>query len=256
MTGAYRNQVARSLLGVVLSSSIVLASAPAVWAQQPTAPPPAGAQPLPSPGAAPTTPSTPAYPPAAQPGAPAGGTVPSGTAPATGGAMQPTTPGAMQPAPGAVPPAPAPGAPTMTPDANVGPADVTSDAAPPVSASGFTNSKVPAYVAFGLAGAGLVVGTAFGISALSAKSEYQDTPTYAKAEAVEDRSLYADVGFATFILAGLTGAIFYLNQPGGAAPVTRSPPGEARRQPKTQTGFRFEPTVSQKVQGGSLTLRF
>jgi hypothetical protein len=57
-------------------------------------------------------------------------------------------------------------------------------------------------------------------------------------------------------LAGITGAIFYLNQPGGAAPVTRSPPPAAGRTPRTLTGFRLEPTISQKVQGASLTLRF
>lgn len=161
MTGAYRNQVARSLLGVVLSSSIVLASAPAAWAQQPMAPPaaqplppppPPGAAPAPLPGSAPAQPG--GYP---------------GAAPAQPGAY----PGAAPATP--VPPGPAVGAP---PAGDVGPTDVTTDAPVVPKGSGYTNSKVPAYVAFGVAGVGLVAGTIFGISALSAKSDYKDDPTY------------------------------------------------------------------------------
>ncbi|MCU0684655.1 MAG: hypothetical protein MUF34_20815 [Polyangiaceae bacterium] len=135
----------------------------------------------------------------------------------------------------------------------MGPADVTSDAPVVPKGSGFTNSKVPAYIAFGIAGLGLVTGTAFGISALSAKSTYQDNPTYQKAESVENRSLASDIGFATFVIAGITGAVFYLSEGGAAA---SAPPAAARRPAPTRTGLRIEPTVTPRVQGASLTLRF
>ncbi len=147
----------------------------------------------------------------------------------------------------------------MAPDAGAtGPADVTSDAPPPPKGTGFTNSRTPAFVAFGVAGAGLVIGTAFGIAALSAKSTYDDTPTYKKAEAVENASVISDVGFATFLIAGLTGAIFYLhNGPVSAGSPPSAGPAAKRTTPNpTLTGFRIEPTVTSKTQGASLTLRF
>ncbi|HEU4538132.1 MAG TPA: hypothetical protein VFS00_28620 [Polyangiaceae bacterium] len=137
------------------------------------------------------------------------------------------------------------------PDA-LSPADVTADAPVAPKGAGFTNSKVPAYLAFGVAGLGLVAGTAFGIASLAAKGDYQDTPTYRKAEAVEDRAMMADIGFATFLIAGITGAVFYLNEGAAAA----SAPSAARRPAPARTGFRLEPTVTPRTQGASLTLRF
>jgi hypothetical protein len=95
-----------------------------------------------------------------------------------------------------VPPAPvAPPEPT--------PAAPTEEPAPPPE----PRSKVPAYVTLGVAGAGAVVGTIFGLKALSAKSDYDDAPSSDGADDVERNALIADMAFGVAITLGVTGVV-------------------------------------------------
>ncbi|EYF01331.1 hypothetical protein [Chondromyces apiculatus] len=73
-------------------------------------------------------------------------------------------------------------------------------------------SPVPAYVTLGLAGAGAVVGTIFGAMALSAKSDFDETPTIENADAVDRNALISDMSFAVAITFGVTGAVLLLSR--------------------------------------------
>lgn len=72
-------------------------------------------------------------------------------------------------------------------------------------------SKVPAYVTLGLAGAGVVVGTIFGIQALGSKSDFEDEPTTDNADAADRNALIADMSFAVALTFGVTGTVLLLS---------------------------------------------
>ncbi len=74
---------------------------------------------------------------------------------------------------------------------------------PPAS----SKSKVPAYVTLGIAGASALVGTFFGVKALSAKSDFNDKPTTDAADDVERNALIADMAFGVAITLGVTGVV-------------------------------------------------
>jgi hypothetical protein len=84
-------------------------------------------------------------------------------------------------------------------------------------------SPVPAYVTLGLAGVGAVVGTIFGIQALSSKSDFEDDPTTDNADTVDRNALISDMSFAVALTFGVTGAVLLLSsdapaeQPAAAA---------------------------------------
>jgi len=73
-------------------------------------------------------------------------------------------------------------------------------------------SKVPAYVTLGLAGAGAIVGTIFGVQALSAKSAYNDDPTTENADKTDRNALIADMSFAVALTFGVTGAVLLFSK--------------------------------------------
>jgi hypothetical protein len=68
-------------------------------------------------------------------------------------------------------------------------------------------SKIPAYVTLGIAGVGAIVGTIFGIQALSAKSDFDDHPTTEAADDVERNALIADISFGVALTLGVTGIV-------------------------------------------------
>jgi hypothetical protein len=84
--------------------------------------------------------------------------------------------------------------------------------APPPAPPPEPRSKVPAYVTLGLAGAGVVVGTIFGISALSAKSTFDKTPTTDNADTVDRNALISDMSFAIALTFGVTGTVLLLSK--------------------------------------------
>lgn len=78
---------------------------------------------------------------------------------------------------------------------------------PPPPPAAEKRSMVPAYVTLGIAGAGAVVGTIFGLKALSAKSEFKDHPTTKNADDTERNALIADMAFGVAITLGVTGVV-------------------------------------------------
>ena len=78
-------------------------------------------------------------------------------------------------------------------------------------------SKVPAYITLGIAGAGAVVGTIFGIKALGAKSDFDKKATGTAADDTERNALIADMAFGVAITLGVTGVVL-LTSDDSAAP--------------------------------------
>jgi hypothetical protein len=68
-------------------------------------------------------------------------------------------------------------------------------------------SKVPAYITIGVAGASAVVGTIFGVQALSAEKTFNDDPTSSHADDVERNALIADMAFGVAFTLGITGVV-------------------------------------------------
>jgi PEGA domain len=68
-------------------------------------------------------------------------------------------------------------------------------------------NPVPAIVTLGVAGASAVVGSIFGISALTQKSKFDDRPTAHRADNVERDALIADMAFGVALTLGITGIV-------------------------------------------------
>ena len=114
-------------------------------------------------------------------------------------------------------------------------------------------SKVPSYVLWGVGGASLVVGIVFGASALAAKSDYDDHPTYDKADTVHTRTVVADVALGLAVLSGIGGTLFYfVEDPAGPAPAQ----ARAKAQRLGARRFEVQPLFGPHTQGGAVTLRF
>jgi len=84
---------------------------------------------------------------------------------------------------------------------------VEAPAPPPPPPPPPPRSKVPAYITLGIAGAGAVVGTIFGIKALGAKNDFDKTPTGTAADDTERNALIADMAFGVAITLGVTGVV-------------------------------------------------
>jgi hypothetical protein len=78
---------------------------------------------------------------------------------------------------------------------------------PPPPPAAEKRSMVPAYVTLGIAGAGAVVGTIFGLKALSSKSDFNDKPSTKSADDTERNALIADMAFGVAITLGVTGIV-------------------------------------------------
>ncbi|MEM1034930.1 MAG: PEGA domain-containing protein [Myxococcota bacterium] len=72
-------------------------------------------------------------------------------------------------------------------------------------------SNIPAYVTLGIAGAGLVVGTVFGVQALSAQSDFDEEPTTDNADRAERNALISDMSFGVALTFGITGAVLLIS---------------------------------------------
>ena len=64
-----------------------------------------------------------------------------------------------------------------------------------------------ASLALGIAGAGLITGTVFGILALDSKSKYDANPSSALADDTERNALIADMALGVAITLGITGIV-------------------------------------------------
>ena len=105
--------------------------------------------------------------------------------------LQATKPGAVAAAP---PPPPGQAAPAQA------------SAAPPADAP-HRRSNVPGYVLIGVAGAGIVVGSAFGAIALSDKSSFNQKPTLASANNERTHAMISDISFIVAGALGITGIV-------------------------------------------------
>lgn len=81
---------------------------------------------------------------------------------------------------------------------------------------------VPAYVTLGIAGAAAVVGTIFGVQALSSKSDFDETPTTELADDTERNALIADMAFGVAITLGVTGVVLLTSDEEPAAAPAKS----------------------------------
>jgi len=109
-------------------------------------------------------------------------------------------------------------------------------------------SNTAAYVVLGVAGAGAIVGTIFGVKALQDKSDFDDgTTTTDKADSVEKNALIADMAFGAAITLGVTGTVLLLTNGSNAerASVTSRP-----------RAFDLVPVFSPQRAGAAATFRF
>jgi len=104
---------------------------------------------------------------------------------------------------------------------------VEAPAPPPPPPPPPPRSKVPAYITLGIAGAGAVVGTIFGIKALGAKNDFDKQPTGAAADDTERNALIADMAFGVAITLGVTGVVLLTSDdstaPAAAAKLEKLP---------------------------------
>lgn len=121
---------------------------------------------------------------------------------------------------------------------------VAPPAPPPEKPAEPPPSKTPAYVTLGLAGAGAVVGTIFGIAALGAKSDFDKTPTTDTADKAERNALISDMAFGAAITLGVTGTVLYLNAT------------KKQEAAKAASAFRIAPIVTPRTQGAAATFSF
>lgn len=81
-------------------------------------------------------------------------------------------------------------------------------------------SNLPVYVALGVAGAGVAIGTVYGLTALGAQSDYAKQPTAANADSADRAALVADVAFGVAFASGVTALVLFLSN--DRAPQRRS----------------------------------
>jgi hypothetical protein len=121
-------------------------------------------------------------------------------------------------------------------------------------------SKVPAYVTGGLAIVAAGVGTAFGIAALSDKSQFDKNPTTQTADNGDTHALICDMSFGVALTFGVTSAVLFLTRDeppaaSSAKPLTREAKAEADAKRNRPT-LVPTPIVLPHSGGAGLTLRF
>ncbi|MEI9936408.1 MAG: PEGA domain-containing protein [Pseudomonadota bacterium] len=130
------------------------------------------------------------------------------------------------------------------------PPPVAEVAAAPPPPPAEKHSKVPAYVTLGIAAGGAIVGTVFGIKALSAKSDFDSNPTTQHADDTERNALIADMAFGVALTLGVTGIVLLTSDdadaPAKAAKLHLPPKGT----------FRVLPYVGRESGGAAARLTF
>ncbi len=111
-------------------------------------------------------------------------------------------------------------------------------------------SMLPAYVTLGIAGAGAVVGTIFGVMALNKKSDYDDNPTTEAADEVERNALISDMAFGVAITLGVTGVVLLTSSD------AQEDPAQARRAAPQKASLTVAPYVSPYGGGAAARLTF
>jgi hypothetical protein len=109
-------------------------------------------------------------------------------------------------------------------------------------------SMVPAYVTLGIAGAGAIVGTIFGVKALSAKEDFNKTPTTELADDAERFALICDMAFGVAITLGVTGVVLLTSDDEPAA-ASKPAPAKAAK-------LELAPYIGKKSGGAAAKLTF
>jgi hypothetical protein len=103
-------------------------------------------------------------------------------------------------------------------------------------------SKVPSYVLWAVGGASLITGAVLGVTALTAKSDFNDNPSYDAADRAEGRAIAADIALGLSAVLLVTGTVFYFS------------PDAADARP-TAARWRVAPVLG-RSNGGALTIQF
>lgn len=98
-------------------------------------------------------------------------------------------------------------------------------------------------------GASLITGTVLGITALSAKSDFDDNPTYDAADKVEGRTIAADIAFGLSAVLLVTGTVFYFLPDSQESRPTASNP----KRPTARV--QFAPMLG-RTNGGAVSIQF
>ena len=219
----------RAALAAALCGSLILGSLPA-FAETPKGSPAAAPAPAITVPTEPTATAAPA--PAAEP------------PPAVEAAPPPAPAPAPPPEPVEVAPPPAP-APTMPMPAEA-PASETAPAP--------AKPKLPSYLMWGVGGASLLVGTIFGIVAVSKENSFKDSPSYDKADTVHTDALASDIGLGLGAILLVSGTVFYFMEDKDDAPMQQAQHQQRKHHPLTQLGV--SPVIGMKTQGAAVTLKF
>jgi hypothetical protein len=110
-------------------------------------------------------------------------------------------------------------------------------------------SKVPSYVLWAVGGASLITGTVLGITALTAKTDFNDSPSYSGADRVEGRAVAADIAFGLSAVLLVTGTVFYFLPDSQESRPTASNP----KRPSARV--QVAPMLG-RVNGGALSVQF
>ena len=114
------------------------------------------------------------------------------------------------------------------------------------------HSQVPAYVTLGIAGGGAIVGTIFGIQALSSKSDFNKNPTSKKADDTERNALIADMAFGVAVTLGVTGIVLLTSGDDTSA----GPAKAAQLHLPPKASFRVTPYLGRSSGGAAARLTF
>jgi hypothetical protein len=123
-------------------------------------------------------------------------------------------------------------------------------AGPATAAEPAERSMLPAYITLGLAGAGVVTGTLFGLKALSDRSDFNDNPTTKAADDVERNALIADMAFGVAITLGITGIVLLTSDDTEAEQTAKA------KKKAGASSFAFAPVVSPQLGGAAARFTF
>ena len=135
----------------------------------------------------------------------------------------------------------------------VAPAPVPVKAAtpPPAPPPKEPKNLLPAYITLGVGAVGAVVGTVFGVQALSAKSDFDKKPTNDNADRAERDALIADMGFAVALTLGITGVVLLVSDDSSEVTAREE---HARRPARARLDI--APVVTRSTQGAAARLTF
>jgi hypothetical protein len=139
--------------------------------------------------------------------------------------------------------------------ANPTPAPIPSLSPPPAASlapsTPVERSRVPGYVTLGIAGASAVVGTIFGLKALSDQKDFKDAPSTRGADDTERNALIADMSFGVTLTLGITGIVLLVADD----PVPEQTTGRSTL-PTERAGLQLLPYVARNGAGAAALLTF